>query len=125
MNAAAPRPQLVRRDKVACARCGREVARRARQQRFCSTRCKEKARTRVRKAFLGRRTGAPANPSKKDREFKVLQRAKTLSSHRILGPAHVLNAEVFGRVWQYMVSNGGVAIEVSRLRARALVERIS
>jgi hypothetical protein len=55
----------------------------------------------------------------------VLQRAKTLSSHRILGPAHVLNAEVFGRVWQYMVSNGGVAIEVSRLRARALVERIS
>jgi Holliday junction resolvase RusA-like endonuclease len=35
--------------RVVCASCGREVARRARQQRFCSDRCKERGRTRCRK----------------------------------------------------------------------------
>jgi hypothetical protein len=34
-----------RRDApVTCASCGRQVPRRARQQRFCSARCQEKAR---------------------------------------------------------------------------------
>ena len=106
---------------VACASCGRKVARRARQQRFCSGRCKEKARTRIRKAFLGRDTGAPSNPSKKVNKFKPLQRAKTLSSNRIFGPADVLDAEVFDRAWTPAVSSGGVAVEVGRLRAHALV----
>jgi hypothetical protein len=109
---------------VICAGCGRQVARRARLQRFCSAHCKEKARTRVRRAFLGRDTGAPANPPKKENKFKALQRAKTLSSTRILASEHVLDVEVFGgRGWQHAISSGGVAIQVSRLRQRALVER--
>jgi hypothetical protein len=120
-------PKTCRRDApVTCAGCGREVARRARQQRFCSARCKEKARTRVRKAFLTGDTGASSQPYKKDREFKALQRAKTLSSHRILAPEQVLAIEVFGgRVWQHATSRDGVVVEIGRIRGRALVERAS
>jgi hypothetical protein len=41
----------------------------------------------------------------------------------IAGPKHVIAAEVWGgREWTPMVSSGGVAIGVSRLRQRALVE---
>ncbi len=116
------RARASRRDApVVCERCGRKVERKSRQQRFCSGRCQEKARTRVRKAFLARDTGAPGNPPKKDNKLKALQRAKTLSSHRILAPADVLAVEVFDRTWKPAVSSGGIAIEVSRLRARALV----
>jgi hypothetical protein len=106
---------------VNCPSCGRKVKRRARQQRFCSARCKEKARKRVRRAFLATDTGAPANPPKKDNKLKALQRAKTLSTTRILAPAHVLAVEVFNRSWQPAISSGGVAIEVGRLRSGALV----
>jgi hypothetical protein len=70
---------------------------------------------------LGPDTGAPANPSKKHNKLKALQRAKTLSGTRILAPEHVLAVEVFGRAWQPAMSSSGVAIETSRLRARALV----
>jgi hypothetical protein len=116
------RARASRRDApVVCERCGRKVERKSRQQRFCSGRCQEKARTRVRKAFLARDTGAPGNPPKKDNKLNALQRAKTLSSHRILAPADVLAVEVFDRPWKPAVSSGGIAIEVSRLRARALV----
>jgi hypothetical protein len=116
------RCSAARRDApVNCPSCGREVQRRARQQRFCSGRCKEKARTRVRKAFLGRDTRAPSNPPKKVNKLKVLQRAKTLSSNRIFGPADVLDAEVFNRPWESATSSAGVAIEIGRLRHRALV----
>jgi hypothetical protein len=128
----AERRAKARRDApVACASCGREVVRHARQQRFCSARCREKARTRVRRPQTGRgsapsikndlRANLPANPPKKDSRFKALQRAKTLSSTRILGPRCVLDAEVFGgREWRPAVSSDGVAIEVSRIRARTL-----
>jgi hypothetical protein len=116
-------PLTSRRDApVICAGCGRQVARRARQQRFCSARCQEKARTRVRKTVLGRDTRAPRNPPKKHKQFKALQRAKMLSSTRIWGPADVIDAEVWGgREWQPAISGGGVEIEVGRLRPRALV----
>jgi hypothetical protein len=118
-------PLASRRDApVYCADCGRKVERKSRQQRYCSARCQEKARTRVRKAVLGRDTRAPGNPPKKHSKFKALPTGKTLSSRRILAPADVLAAEVFGgRVWQGATSSGGVAIQVSRLRQRALVER--
>jgi hypothetical protein len=103
---------------------GRVVEHRAgRRPRFCSSRCRnrENGRGRVRKALLGRDTGAPAKLQKKDSKLKALQRAKTLSSHRILAPAAVLAVEVFDRAWTPAVSSGGVAVEVGRLRARALV----
>ena len=117
----APRPHLFRRDKLTCESCGRDVVRHARQQRFCSARCKEKGRTRVRKAALTTDTGAPSHRIKKDRKLKALQHAKTLSSHRIFGPATVLVVEVFARNWQPAVSADGVPIETSRIRPRALV----
>jgi hypothetical protein len=121
MNAAL---KASRRDApVRCATCGRKVERRARQQRFCSSRCRQKANyaEKVARGDFSTHTFArPTNPPKKDRKFKALQRAKMLSSHRILAPAHVLGIEVFGRVWNPACS-GGVPIESSRLRARALV----
>jgi hypothetical protein len=112
--------------RVTCP-CGRVVEHRAgRRPRFCSSRCRnrENGRGRVRKALLGRDTGAPAKLQKKHSKLKALQRAKTLSSHRILAPAHVLACEVFGgRGWRHATSSGGVAVEVGHLRSRALVER--
>jgi hypothetical protein len=71
--------------------------------------------------LLGRDTGAPAKLQKKHSKLKALQQAKTLSSNRIFGPADVLDAEVFDRAWTPAVSSGGVAVEVGRPRARALV----
>ena len=112
-----------RRDApVICAGCGRQVQRQSRQQRFCSARCKEKGRTRVRRAFLGRDTGAPTHPPKNGNEFKALWGAKSVSSPRILAPSRVLDAEIWGRRdWRETVSSGGVAVEVSRVRSRSLV----
>ena len=62
-------------------------------------------------------------PQKNKNKFKVLQRAKTLSSYRIFGPADVLDAEVFNRHWQPTTSGGGVVLQVSRVRPRALVAK--
>src|SRR5215831_4003265 len=120
--------RAARRDApVNCPSCGREVQRRARQQRFCSRRCRQKANYGEKVArgdFSTRTIARPTNPPKKDNKFKALQRAKTLSSHRVLAPAHVLACEVFGgRSWQHATSSGGVAVEVGHLRSRALVER--
>src|SRR5262249_50853650 len=58
--------------KVVCPICGSSVARRARQQRFCSARCKERqrGRTRVRKSFLTQ--GTP----KKTPQYQRTARAK-------------------------------------------------
>ena len=116
-----------RRDApVNCRSCGREVQRRARQQRFCSKRCRQKANyaEKVARGDFSTRTSArPTNLLKRGNKFKALQRAKTLSSNRIFGPADVLDAEVFNRHWQPTASSGGVMLQVSRVRARALVER--
>src|SRR5262245_20526351 len=105
--------RAARRDApVNCPSCGREVQRRARQQRFCSRRCRQKANYGEKVArgdFSTRAIARPTNPSKKDNKFKALQRAKTLSSHRVLAPANVLACEVFGgRSWRHATSGGGV-----------------
>lgn len=43
----------LRRDApVVCTQCGRTVTRQARQQKYCSTRCRELAKQHSRKAFL-------------------------------------------------------------------------
>jgi hypothetical protein len=101
--------------QLACAGCGRAVEHRVgRRPRFCSTKCRnrENGRGRVRKARLGRDTGAPAKLTKKNSKLKALQRAKTLSSYRIYGPTEALDVEVWGgRDWQPAVSSGGVRIE--------------
>jgi hypothetical protein len=117
--------RAARRDApVNCPSCGREVQRRARQQRFCSRRCRQKANYGEKVArgdFSTRTIARPTNPSKKDNKFKALQWAKSLSSHRIFGPADVLAVEMFDRTWKSGISSGGVAVEIGRLRARALV----
>jgi hypothetical protein len=114
-----------RRDApVICPVCERRVDRRMRGQRYCSRRCRQKANYAAKVArgdFSTRTTALPSSPLKKKIDFNALQRAKTLSSHRILAPAHVLAAEVFDRSWQSATSSDGVAIEIGRLRKRALV----
>jgi hypothetical protein len=49
---------------VICAACGRRVSRKARQQRYCSDRCRDyqKGQRRVRKSFLSTDTRASPNP---------------------------------------------------------------
>jgi len=109
---------------LACDSCGKRVEHHAgRRPRFCSTRCRNRGngQRRVRKARLRIDTRAPAKLRKNDNKNNAVQRAKTLSSHRIYGPADVLAVEVFGRAWVPAVSSGGVPIEMGRLRAWALV----
>jgi hypothetical protein len=114
-----------RRDApVVCPVCERHVARRMRGQRYCSRRCRQRANYAEKVArgdFSTRTIALPTTPKKLSNKFKVLQRAKRLSSIRILGPAHVIGVEVFDRSWKSVISSRGVAIEVGRLRARALV----
>jgi hypothetical protein len=71
--------------------------------------------------FSTRTIARSTNPPKKHSQSKALLRAKTLSSTRILAPERVLAVELFDRKWKPGISSGGVAIEVARLRARALV----
>jgi hypothetical protein len=117
-----------RRDApVNCPSCGREVQRRARQQRFCSRRCRQKANYGEKVArgdFSTRTIARPTNPPKKDNKFKALQWAKSLSSYDIFGPEEVLAIEVFDRPWRRAISTDGVRSEISRLRARTLVESL-
>jgi hypothetical protein len=107
---------------VICPVCERRVDRQMRGQRYCSRRCRQKANYAAKVArgdFLTRTIARPTSPPKKVNKLKVLQRAKTLSSNRIFGPADVLAVE-FDRPWQQATSSGGVAIEIGRLRKRAL-----
>ena len=120
-------PPASRRDApVCCVSCGRKVTRRARQQRFCSDRCRDQARTRVRGPQRGRssapaiknrlRAILPTNPPKNLNEIKGAQLAK------IVAPKDVIDVEVWdGREWRPATSSGGVPIEIGRLRKRALV----
>jgi hypothetical protein len=113
---------------VTCASCGRQAARRGRRQLYCSTRCRKRGHRAKSAAqpikFAPRypHSGGRDDPSKKRNKFKALQRAKSLSSHPILAPARVLAIEVFARSWQEATSSAGIAIQVSRIRPRALVD---
>ena len=111
-----------------CASCGRRVERRSRQQRFCSDRCKEKARERVRTPVRGRGS-APSNlnavalvsahaPPKSTNEINGGQAAK------IRGIWDVIRAEVFGRhQWESRISSGGIPIMVARRGSGPLQRR--
>jgi hypothetical protein len=95
-----------------------------RGQRYCSRRCRQKvnyAEKVARGDFSTQTIALPTTPLKKDNKNSALQRAKAVSSTCILGPADVLAIEVFDRVWNPATSSGGVPIETSRLRSRALV----
>jgi hypothetical protein len=81
---------------VTCAACGRRVTRKARQQRFCSDRCRdyEKGQRRVRKSFLSTDTRASPNPLFFPNKNNELQRPKSGSSIplNVLGGYHWPNA---------------------------------
>jgi hypothetical protein len=121
-----------RRDEpVICAnpKCGRTVRRRSRHQRYCSSRCRVSAH-RAKKAveptkIVARypRSGHETRPPKKAQDFNGLQDRFSRSTLRISGPRHVIEVEVFGgRVWQALVGPDGIAVQLSRLRQRALME---
>jgi endogenous inhibitor of DNA gyrase (YacG/DUF329 family) len=67
---------------VNCQACGRRVARKSRQQRYCSDRCRdyEKGQRRVRKSFLSDDTRASPNPPFLLSQNNDLQGAKSGSS---------------------------------------------
>jgi hypothetical protein len=80
-GAGTSRRLAMRRDApVTCLACGRVVARKARNQRYCSLRCrgraKEKARNRTRKAGLGGYTGAPTTAANFASKINELQGRK-------------------------------------------------
>lgn len=78
-NLTRARTQAVRRDApVICAACGRKAQRKARQQRYCSARCRDRGR--VKNGFVGQHTGQPKDPPKNINGNNVLQGRKSGSS---------------------------------------------
>jgi hypothetical protein len=129
-----------RTDPVCCPICGRTVPRKARQQRFCSARCRGRGKEHTRGKERSRKaspaetavqtikngvgyptTGAPTTPPEKANGFNLFGPPKSGSSIALQAPPRVIEAEVFGgRVWRQVVSPGGVVCEVGALRKRAL-----
>jgi hypothetical protein len=110
-----------RRDKaVVCERCGARVERRMRGQRFCSARCRDRARGRSRKAFLGEDTRAPTTPSNFRNKVNNLQAVNDGSSpakNALL--ARAIQVEYFdSHQWVEKVSLDGVKVWVAQLRPR-------
>jgi hypothetical protein len=106
---------LHRSDPVKCESCGRTVARKGRGQRWCSDRCRERAKNRTRKAGLGGYTGAPPTPQKIVNEINGVRGPKSQLYPGIFAPAYIVRAEVFtGRQWAPVVSDDGVVCHVRR-----------
>jgi hypothetical protein len=79
-----------RNGPVICAVCGKRTERKMRGQRYCSARCRDRSRSRSRKAFLGRNTGAPTTPRKSSNQINPLPRRKTGSSLYANAPLNIL-----------------------------------
>ena len=116
--------QAARRDTpVKCAVCGRTARRKSRQQKYCSTRCRQQAHYGKLVAegrfdpVLGLDTALPTNPPKKSNSVNGLQAAESRSTPHIFGPRRVTERELFvGRDWIPVVSPDGVIAQVARLR---------
>ena len=90
-----------RDNPVICAACRRRVARKSRQQKFCSDRCRDFAR-REKLAARSLKTsarypysGQPTNPPKKESIINGLQRRKTGSSLYANSPLNILGGGSF------------------------------
>jgi hypothetical protein len=105
---------------VNCEACGRRVARKSRQQRYCSDRCRDfarrenKAHTAIKNPVLGQDTGQPTNPPKSARKINSLQGAKSGSSIplNVLGGYRWPNApKLDRRTWANVIRReiGGVS----------------
>jgi hypothetical protein len=123
--AAIPRDDLAsRRDAlVVCRVCGRRVERAARQQLYCSRACRERGKERVRKASLGRYTGAPPNPLKKSNNNNHFGTGESQSSLPQNLLREVIETEVFAdRSWRPVSSSSdGIVCWISTLRPRVVV----
>ena len=119
-----------RRDApVTCPVCGRRVRRKARQQTFCSRRCRQRANYANRIAqgrfntFATQDTALPTNPLENVHGVNALQAPKSWSSIAPERWRAVVEVEVWGgHRWQAVVSSDGVTCEVTELRPRALSE---
>src|SRR6516164_3924352 len=73
-------------ETFACGACGRRIARKSRQQRYCSDRCRDyarrenKARTAIKNSVGYQGSGQPTNPLFLSNKNNELQRQKTGSS---------------------------------------------
>jgi hypothetical protein len=112
-----PTAQAARKnERLLCPICERKFQRRARQHRFCSSRC-------MRKANYASRVSAEWRFGASKKEINGLQTSKRWSSICIRGPRHVIQVEVVGgREWKEVFSSSGVRSLESRVRQRALVE---
>jgi hypothetical protein len=118
------RTEIVRRDTVKCLACGCSVARKARQQKYCSDRCRQRGHDRSRKAGFGENrgsnlglepdTGAPTNPLKFGNEIKGVQSANRGGLPPVFGPSGILRKELFAGPWDRDVSSDGVVTFVRR-----------
>ena len=124
----APNRARHRNDMVVCPGCERRVARKSRQQVYCSSKCRKRGayakngRTAIYSADLDRGSGFGTHPRKNGNEFNTLQWAKSGSSTGIKGPRRVIDAELFdGREWRDEISADGIRSQVSTLARRALV----
>jgi len=82
---------------LGCPMCERTFTRRARQQVYCSDRCRERGRNRSRKAFLGTDTGAPTHPHKSASAISAVRKQKNLSSVYANTPLNILG----GGSWRW------------------------
>jgi hypothetical protein len=93
----APRRPIPRPGELlSCPICERKFKRHARQQRYCSARCRDRGRNRSRKAFLGADTRAPAHPDKSASEINAVGRRKVRSNLFANAPLNILG----GYCWQ-------------------------
>jgi len=113
--------QNIKRDApVTCGACGRRTARKSKQQKFCSDRCRQfalrenKARTAIKNPVVGQDTGRVTNPPKSASKNNKLQRAKSGSSTplNVLGGYRWPNAPKLDRhTWANVIRReiGGVS----------------
>ena len=121
-----PRGNSRRDAPVICSACGRKVARKSRQQRYCSDRCRVytqrenarsqiNARTAIKNPIAGQDSGSVTQPPKNCRENNKLQVANSGSSI----PLNVLG----GYQWSGAPKIDSETLErIRRLEIGALVE---
>ena len=107
-----------RRDaSVQCLSCGRTVARNARQQNYCSTKCRKRnwGKKRCRKAGLTTDTREATNSPKLVSKINSVRVTKSGPIPPVFGLAHIIHAEVFaGRKWKQVTSQDGVTCLVAQ-----------
>jgi hypothetical protein len=124
------RRQARRDAPLKCAHCHRTVRRKSRHQRFCSRRCRVsafRAKTTVHapeKVPPYPPTGSRNAQDKKASNPNGLKRKISGSIPHILGPVHVIEAEVVAeRDWRKVTSADGVDSFVAHLRKRTWVSQ--